>query len=186
MAQPRAALSQEFAQAYRAHVEFVWRVLARHGVPDELLEDATQEVFVIMHRRFGAWGSDPVRAWLYGVARRIASTQLRTQARRLRKLAAVPAPPEQRWIDERVEDRLRLDALAKAIDALEPDRRDVFVLAEIEGLSAPEIAAALGCKLNTVYSRLHRARASIARAMRTFDAGSKPVIRAKELHGSTR
>ncbi|HLT39453.1 MAG TPA: sigma-70 family RNA polymerase sigma factor [Enhygromyxa sp.] len=183
----RATLSDEFAAAYRAHVDFVWRVLARRGVLDEQLEDATQEVFVIMHRRWGAWGSGSPRAWLYGVARRVAATQHRARRRRHRKLAALPAPAEPPLADEQLADRRRLDALARAIEQLDPERRDVLVLIEIEGLSAPEVAAALGCKLNTVYSRLRRARASIARAMAEFDADDpSPAVLGKELHGSAR
>jgi RNA polymerase sigma-70 factor (ECF subfamily) len=186
MVQPRATLSDEFAEAYRAHVDFVWRVLARCGVPDEQLEDATQEVFVIMHRRWGAWGSGPQRAWLYGVTRRVASTQHRTRQRRRRKLAALPTPPEAPRADERLEDQHRLDALARSLERLEPEQRDVFVLIELEGLSAPEVAAALACKLNTVYSRLRRARAAIARAMAQYDADLSPTTPAKDHHGFTR
>lgn len=183
----RAALSDEFAEAYRAHVDFVWRALARRGVPEEQLEDATQEVFVIMHRRWGAWGpGGSPRAWLYGVVRRVASTQHRARRRRTRKLAALPAPVDPPPIDQHLADRHRLDALARVIDQLEPERRDVFVLIDLEGLSAPEAAAALGCKLNTVYSRLRRARASIAQAMAEVDDDCSPAGLAKELHGSAR
>jgi RNA polymerase sigma-70 factor (ECF subfamily) len=182
----RASLSDEFAQAYRVHVDFVWRVLAQRGVPDEQLEDATQEVFVIMHRRWGAWGSDSPRAWLYGVARRVASTQHRTRQRRSRKLAALWAAGLEPRADERLEDLHRLDALARALDELAPDHREVLVLVELEGLSAPEVAAALGCKVNTVYSRLRRARASIARAMAQYEADVSLPTPAKVLHGSTR
>ena len=167
-----ATLSQEFAQAYRAYVDFVWRVLARRGVPDELLEDATQEVFVIMYRRWGAWGSEPPRAWLYGVARRVASTQHRTGHRRQRKLAALAAEPPPS--DNAFDERDRLDALAQALDQLAPEHREVVVLVDVEGLSAPEAATALDCKLNTVYSRLRRARATIARVMARHEAELEP------------
>lgn len=186
MVHQRATLSHEFADAYRAHVDFVWRVLARRGVPDEQLEDATQEVFVIMHRRWGAWDSNSQRAWLYGVARRVASAQHRTRARRSRKLAALPAPPEPPRADDRLDDQHRLDALAQTLAQLDADRRDVFVLVELEGLSAPEVAAALGCKLNTVYSRLRRARAAVAQAMAQYDAEPSPPILSKDRHGSAR
>ena len=166
MSATRSALPREFAAAYREQVDFVWRVLARHGVPDAYLEDATQEVFVVLHRRWGAWeGQASMRAWLYGVARRVASTHHRSQRRHRRKIEALPEPPEAPRLDERLEDRHRLQALARAISSLEPDRRDVLVLADVEGLSAPEISDALGIKLNTVYSRLRRARASLARQM---------------------
>lgn len=189
MVAPCTTLTDEFAEAYRAHVDFVWRVLARFGVPDEQLEDATQEVFVIMHRRWGAWGSGPQRAWLYGVTRRVASNQHRTRQRHRRKLAALPTPPDAPRADERLEDQHRLDALVRTLDQLDDLRRDVFVLVELEGLSAPEVALALGCKLNTVYSRLRRARAAIAKAMAQYDADlspTPPATPAKDHHGSAR
>ena len=149
----------------------MWRVLARYGVPDAHLEDATQEVFMVLHRRWGAWeGQASMRAWLYGVARRVASSHHRSQRRHRRKIAALPAPAEAPRLDERLADRHRLAALSRAIAALEPDRRDVLVLADIEGLSAPEISEALGCKVNTVYSRLRRARASLARHMAHYES----------------
>ena len=48
------ALSAEFEALYHAHFDFVWRTLRRFGVSEAALDDATQDVFVVMHRRFGA------------------------------------------------------------------------------------------------------------------------------------
>jgi RNA polymerase sigma-70 factor (ECF subfamily) len=183
MVHQRATLSDEFAKAYRAHVDFVWRVLARLGLPDEQLEDATQEVFVIMHRRWGTWGEGMQRAWLYGVARRVAANQHRSRQRRTRKIAGLPTPAEAPRADERLEDRHRLDALGRALERLEPEQRDVFVLVEIEELSPSEVAATLDCKLNTVYSRLRRARLAIARAMAQYDADLSPTTLEEQHHG---
>ncbi|MFV8751015.1 RNA polymerase sigma factor [Nannocystaceae bacterium ST9] len=165
------ATKAEFEAAYRAHFGFVWRVLARQGVPAVALEDAAQEVFMVAHRHWGAWeGQASIRAYLFGVARRVAGTARRTRQRQQTKLDALPEPPRDPAIDEQFDDRQRLDRLARAIERLEPSRREVFVLADVEGLSAPEIADALGCKLNTVYSRLRRAREAIVHAMAELDA----------------
>src|SRR5690606_18000792 len=57
---------------------------------------------------------------------------------------------------------------------LEEPRRAVFVLTEIEGMTAPEIAEALGCNVNTVYSRLRTAR---RRFRQTFGAGFELEVR---------
>jgi len=154
-----------FAAAYREHVDFVWRILARFGVASAALEDATQEVFVVAHRHWGAWeGRATMRAWLYGVARRVASTHHRTRRRRDRKLSSL-IPPEPAGLEAQIEGRARLELLAAAIDALDPKQREVFVLAELDQLTAPEIAEALDCKLSTVYSRLRRARARVTRTV---------------------
>lgn len=167
---PTRASKTEFDAAYRANFGFVWRVLARQGVPDAALEDAAQEVFMVAHRHWGAWhGRASIRAYLFGVARRVAATSRRTQQRQRNKLDNMPARSPEAGLDDQFDDRQRLDHLAATIDQLDPERRDVFVLSDIEGLSAPEIADALGCKLNTVYSRLRRARARVIEAMASFD-----------------
>lgn len=153
----------EFESLYRDHFAFVWRTLRRFAVADASLEDTAQEVFLIAHRRLGAWHewSSP-RAWLFGVARRVAADHRRSRDRHARKLAALPeldGPPP---VDERLDQQQRLRVVAEAIAALAPERRTVYVLAELEGLSAPEIAQACEIKLNTVYSRLRRARRDVA------------------------
>jgi RNA polymerase sigma-70 factor (ECF subfamily) len=162
------ALSAEFEALYHAHVDFVWRTLRRFGVPAAALDDATQDVFVVVHRRFGTWDQRAsIRAWLFGVSKRVAAKHRRGLERHARKLAALPEPASARELEERVADRDHLERIARAIDNLAPERREVYVLAELEGLSAPEIADALGCKLNTVYSRLRRARADLQTALET-------------------
>lgn len=171
---PSSELDLRFTQVYRAHVGLVWRALARRGVAAADLEDATQEVFVVAHRRWGAWeGRTSVRAWLFGVARHVAESHHRGARRQQRKLQALPSLVNEPLLDAQVDAQVRLDALAAAIAALPDDRREVFVLADVEGFSAPEIADALGCKLNTVYSRLRRARVAVAQAMAGLDPGQE-------------
>ncbi|HLT35976.1 MAG TPA: RNA polymerase sigma factor [Enhygromyxa sp.] len=156
----------EFEQLYREHFSFVWRTLRRFGVADAALEDVAQEVFLVVYRRAGAWRdwSSP-RSWLFGVARRVAADHRRSRDRHARKLAALPELAAPRPVDERVDDHARLRAIAAAIASLSPDRRAVYTLAELEGLSAPEIAEALELKLNTVYSKLRRARHDVAQTL---------------------
>ncbi|MFO7565140.1 MAG: sigma-70 family RNA polymerase sigma factor [Enhygromyxa sp.] len=165
-ARDHPALSEQFEALYHEHFEFVWRTLRRFGVPAAALDDATQDVFVVVHRRFGAWEQRAsVRAWLFGVSKRVAAKHRRGLERHARKLAALPEPAAPALLEDRVADRKRLERIARAIETLAPERREVYVLADLEGLSAPEIADALGCKLNTVYSRLRRARADLEAAL---------------------
>lgn len=171
------AASASFAAAYETHVDFVWRVLARYGVETSALEDATQEVFIVAHRQWGDWEEDgSMRAWLYGVARRVGLKHYRTRSRRKRRETTFAAQlsaaaPD---LDARLDAGAHLRSLAKAIDTLSPAHREVFVLADIESMKAPTIAELLGCKLNTVYSRLRRARASVEAAI---DADLNPSSR---------
>jgi RNA polymerase sigma-70 factor (ECF subfamily) len=163
-----------FAAMYREHFAFVWRTLRRFGVADAALEDAAQEVFLVAHRRAGAWLSwASPRAWLFGVARRVAADHRRSRARHARRIAAIPELIAPKPIDERLDDHARLQAVAAAIAELSPDRRAVYTLTELEGMSAPEIAEALGLKLNTVYSKLRRGRRDVAKILAA--AGFSPV-----------
>jgi RNA polymerase sigma-70 factor (ECF subfamily) len=151
------------ATLYRQEFAFVWRTLRYLGVAPASVEDAAQEVFITAHRRLSAF--DPTRgsarSWLYGIARNTARHHHRWARRRdPQRLAAVdaevadPGADPEAWI-ARVEVA---EVVEHGLAKLDQRRREVFVLHEIEGLSAPEIAELLGIKVNTVYSRLARAR----------------------------
>jgi RNA polymerase sigma-70 factor (ECF subfamily) len=150
----------DFNALFLENYAFVCRALRSMGVDAASVEDRAQDVFVVLHRRIGDYDETrDVRSWLWGIARRVASTHERTQVRADRKLRALPDAPQARGPEERV--RLREDAefVAGVLATMPDDQQQVFVLTEVESMSAPEIADALGIKLNTVYSRLRTARA---------------------------
>lgn len=165
-ARARTHPREGFDEVYRRQLGFVWRMLRYHGVPPSAIEDAVQDVFMIVHRRWDDWdrGSSE-RSWLFGVVRRVAASYHRGEFRHARRKQVAPPPREARAIDEQVADREALGALERALAELDEPLRTVFVLAQIEGLSAPEIAELVGSKLNTVYWRLRVARAQVAEAM---------------------
>lgn len=160
---------------YRDHHAFVWRMLRRLGVPDASLDDGIQNVFVVVHRRRAHLRDDvPVRSWLYGIVRRVAADLRRGGRRHLRKLQAVPAPRPPTAPDAelaRAEAAAFVEAFLVQLD--EPQRM-AFVLADLEGMSAPEIAEMLDVKLNTVYSRVRLARKRFRRALRERGSGGAP------------
>lgn len=148
-------------EMFREHSAFVWRCLLRLGVPESAAEDAIQEVFLVVYRRIDQVRPDSqVRAWLFSIARRVASHARRRQTRNARKLGALAAvdPPTPVGPEHQVVANEAVEIVERFLGALEEDQRTVFYLAEIEQLTAPEISAALGVKLNTVYSRLRLAR----------------------------
>lgn len=151
----------DFDALYSEHAQFVWRVLRSLGVHDSTVPDAVQDVFIVVHRRYAEFDHRyKVRTWIYEIASRVAREHRRKYARRATLFTqqgehaqeAEPSPAS------RAEQNETAQLLARLLDKLDDDKRKVLVLAEIEGLTAPEIAQVTGAPLNTIYSRLRRAR----------------------------
>lgn len=156
----------DFEHVYRSELGFVWRVLSYHGVPADAIEDAVQDVFMVVHRRWRDWDRrESIRSWLFGIARRVAGTRRRGAARLERKLVELPAPSPAVDLEEQAADRETLRRLALILEQLDHKLAVVFVLTEIEGMTAPEIARELNANLNTIYWRQRTARAHVNRAM---------------------
>lgn len=163
---PEPAPDAEFAAAYREHHAYVWRILRHLGVPDLLIDDLVQDVFLVAYRRWDRFDpTSSLRSWLYGIARRVTADVRRGARRREARLAAVEAPDSQPGPEDMLAEAQAADFVDRFLAGLDDDKREVFVLAEVEHLSAPEIAAATGTNLNTVYSRLRLARALFDRAV---------------------
>jgi RNA polymerase sigma-70 factor (ECF subfamily) len=170
VARTRADTERTFRAMYDAHVDFVWRNLRRLGVAVSELEDKTQEVFVVAHRRLATFedrGHGP-RAWLFQIALRVAADTRRHRRRH-------PEDPDDGVVLDRqsiepgqtraIAQREALDTLDRALAQIDVGRRAVLVLHEIEEMTAPEIAETLSLPLNTVYSRLRAARIELERAL---------------------
>jgi RNA polymerase sigma-70 factor (ECF subfamily) len=156
----------DFRAVFLEHHAFVFRTLAHFGVPRASLDDTTQEVFAVVHRRLGDYdGHTALRSWLWGIARHCAMSWQRGEQRSKRRLEVVQVPRDPSIPDEELERRRELELAEACLARLDEAHRDVLVLTEIEGLSAPEIAEILGIKLNTVYSRLRVARERFQRAL---------------------
>ena len=165
---PGEPMHLDLAAVYEEHAVFVWRSLRLFGVAPGGLDDAVQEVFLVVHRRLGEFeGRSSVRTWLYAIARRVARNARRGDSRRGSQesigadlVDAHGADP--RELAEKAEaGRLLLDLLGQLTD----EQREVLVLVDIEEMSVPEAAEALGMNLNTCYSRLRAARAAFEREL---------------------
>lgn len=155
------------AEVFDAHAAYVGRTLTCLGVRDRELADAIQEVFLVVHRRLGELEEPAaLRRWLYAICLRKAMTFRRRAARR--REDAVSDPPEAKSELTPHEDLERARALAVALeilDELDDDKRAVFVLYEVEQLPMSEVAEAVGCPLQTAYSRLYAARRDVERRL---------------------
>jgi RNA polymerase sigma-70 factor, ECF subfamily len=183
MTEPDAKTSAE--ALFRAHAPFVVRLLTRLGVPPSHVDDLVQEVFLTAHRRGGFTpGAARPTTWLAEIALRVAST-----ARRSRRRSRVTS--DENAVDAAVSEaptpfdaastRQALGRVERALDAMDLDRRAIFVLFELEGESCEAIAAGLGVPVGTVYSRLHAARRDFRKA---YDAAGADHARLRHQGGS--
>lgn len=160
-------------QLLKEHYDAVWRFIRRLGVRPDRVEDATQEVFIVVSNKLERVEPGRELRFLYAVALRVAANH-RSAAPVRREVAdadigeALPDPTPNA---EALLDRKRLRVLLdEVLDALPPPLREVFVLHELEGLSAVEIAETSGVALGTVNSRLRRGRTLFALASRRLRA----------------
>jgi len=160
-------------EIYDRHFDYVWRSLRRLGVFAGDLEDATQDVFVIVHRRLALFeGRSTLKSWLFGIALRVAKVYRRNSARERERihedetvLVCKQGNPEQ--TRESTQAAEQLQALLQELD---DEKRAVFIMAELEQLTAAEIAQAANIPINTVYSRLRLARAAFEDGVRRLRA----------------
>ena len=155
-----------FDEVYAAHFAFVWRVLRTFGVAEAALEDAAQDVFVVVHRRLAEFeGRAAITTWLFAIARRVAQAHRRkNNDGRIDPLEEEPAGAADTFA---AFSRAQAAATVMAIlDTMDADKRIVFALVELEQLSVPEVARMLELNLNTAYSRLRLARHAFELAVR--------------------
>jgi RNA polymerase sigma-70 factor (ECF subfamily) len=165
----------ELAEIFRDHHDFVWRSVRRLGLGPAAVDDAVQDVFLVVHRRLGDFeGRSSLRTWLFGIAMRVVKDHRRREMRLRRREEAAPAPLPGRGPEDLLAHSESVARLDRALAVLDPNQRRVFELAELEQMTAPEIAQALGVKLNTVYSRLRLARRRVEREL-LGDAAALPV-----------
>jgi RNA polymerase sigma-70 factor (ECF subfamily) len=152
----------------RENYEYVWRSLARLVLPDRDDEDHTQEVFLTVHHRLKSFDQTrPIKPWLFGIAFNVMRADRRLARHRYEQAEGELETGE---ADHRHRALEAARLVHDALRALEPERRAVFIMYELDGLDAAAIAEELGIPRNTVYSRLRVAREEFARAVEKIEA----------------
>jgi RNA polymerase sigma-70 factor (ECF subfamily) len=151
---------------FDAHHNLVWRTLRRFGLDAEAAADVGQQAYLVAVERVSDIWPGSERAFLVGTALRLARSQRRKSARwqlddQLDERVSRPSSAESR--------ALTLELLDKILSQLDGQLVEVFVLFDVEGFSAPEIARALGVPVGTVASRLRRAREEFRAIARRFE-----------------
>jgi RNA polymerase sigma-70 factor (ECF subfamily) len=173
------AMTRGWGELYRDHADFVWRSLRRMGLSPDEAKDSLHDVFLIVHRRFDSFdpnlGSE--RAWLFGIAANVARSERRRRrpipVERVEPLldhqASVTGADAPSSSGEYRIGYLRVrEKIMEAVGALSPERRAVFTMFELEGMSCLEIADEMGVVIGTVYSRLHSAREQLRIALSDY------------------
>lgn len=151
-----------FETTFRENVGMVTRVLRSMGVPEAMVDDATQDVFVVVHRKLSEFeGRSKLSTWICSITYRVGFNYRRRSSKNDRfepweEKHTVPGEsPETTAI---AESSRRL--VASFCAELEEPMRDVFVFCFLEERSAKEVAALLDVSPNTVYSRIRLLRAA--------------------------
>ncbi len=152
-------------QLVEAHFDALWRFLRRLGIAEGDVDDAVQEVILVLARKLDLVETGSERAFVFSTAFRIAS-DMRKRAKRRRELEAAPLyEPTQLGPDpEASMEQKRLTMLfARVLEQLSLELRAVFVLYELEEFTMAEIAESLELPPGTVASRLRRGRETFER-----------------------
>jgi RNA polymerase sigma-70 factor (ECF subfamily) len=159
-----------FESIYKQYFDFVWSAVRRLGVGSAAVDDVVQEVFIVIHGRLDTLeNADALRSWIYSIVRRTVSGHHRAQRARdasgvgfsldADPVAMQPSP------SDLAEHNDQVKLLYSLLEELDPPKREVLVLAEVEEFTAPEIAKILEIPLNTAYSRLRAARQAFEAAL---------------------
>ena len=181
----RAEAPLDVAAVHAAHKHFVWATLQRLGVRPADREDLFQETFIVVHKRLHTFDArSPLLPWLFGICKRVVANHRRlAHVRREQAVAAVPEPSSNHGhldpphdAEAAVARRQAYERLEEILGELDLDKRAVFVMFELEGVSCDEIAALVGVPVGTIYSRLSSARKDFEAALRRR--------RARDAHGT--
>lgn len=156
-----------FEQIFRDHVGQVCRALKTMGVPPRQVDDAAQEVFLIVHDKLAEFeGRSKLSTWIYAITYRVGANY-RAKARRQPRLASLEdthlasaGSPEQALSGK--EAAYFVEHFCSQLD---DGMRDIFVLCLLEGQSSVDVGALLGMNVNTVYSKVRVLREEFRSAL---------------------
>jgi len=171
----RAGDEEALAALYRRRQPGICRFALQMCGSQELAEDITQEVFMVLMRE--AHTFDPARgslsAFLMGIARHHV---LRSLQRERFYVSMNEAPDNGSSTSQALMTTIgpldemsrteSIESVRRAVLALPERYREVVVLCDLQEMSYGETAEILGCAIGTVRSRLHRARALLIEKLR--------------------
>ena len=168
-----------FESIYAQYIDFV-RFSARYfGVAPAAMDDIVQEIFMVIHRKLGTLRQpESLRSWIYSIVRRTVTDHRRSQLTRhatdLVLSFFVETQQETQPTPLDLTEQSEAAALLRGLlDEIDPQKREVLVLVEAQGMTVPEISHGLEIPLDTVYTRLRAARIAFEAALRRRIAREK-------------
>jgi RNA polymerase sigma-70 factor (ECF subfamily) len=151
---------------FALELEFVEKTLAKYGVPPADLDDAAQQVFIVLGRKLVVVRPGAERGFLFRTAVHVAAHARRSLARKRELLGEVPEiADEEAAADERIDSQRVRDRIERALAKMPSNLRTVVTLHDLEQKTMLEIATLLGLPSGTVASRLRRARGRLEREL---------------------
>jgi RNA polymerase sigma-70 factor (ECF subfamily) len=171
----RAPSPEQFEQLYGLYFDFTWRVLRHLGVPSAALDDAVQEVWLVVYQRLGGFeGRSTIKTWLFGITLNVARNTRRAEDKHVRPLLEPPREPPP---DPEMEHlgREAWQRVQQFLSTLDEERRAIFACSLLESLPAQQTAEATGVDVTTVYQRVRTLRQAFKQWL---DAGNaEPEVR---------
>lgn len=159
----------EFSKLYRIWYPKVRRWVTSLGAPPGDIDDVTQEVFIIVRRKLSGFRSGNLAGWLHRITERtVRDFRHKAWFRHARhsgaeRIERAPASDDQEAL---YEARETLRRVTRSLSRMTETHRETFLLFAVQGFSGEEIAELHRIPIDTVWSRLHRARKELIRAMR--------------------
>jgi len=161
------------ASIYDRHHAALRRFVAQATNNAHDVDDMLHATFLTATKAAASFdGRESCRPWLFGIAVRLLQRRKRTLARWSRALRELTTHLGDAQLDPHRELSARddINCLSIALGRLSEAKRVALCLAEVEGLTADEIAHALGIPVGTVWTRLHHARRELRTLMRGREA----------------
>ena len=158
-------VQSECIEAFSRELDYIFRTLRRLGVPRRDEEDLAHEVFLVLHRTWREYDpSRPLRAYLFGIAFRVASSNRRRTWRET-SFAVVDAHDRAPVPDRALEAKRARALVLAALARIPLPRRAVLSMHDIDEIPMRDIARELSIPLFTAYSRLRKARREFEKAV---------------------
>ena len=166
----RHACRLRLEQMFNDHHDFIWRLIRRLGLSRGAADDAAQQVFLVAAQRIVDIQEGRERAFLFGTALRVARRVSRNDKRWVLEDDMDFRNSQVARPEDLVDQRRAVDLMGRILANMDHDLKTVFILAELEGQTMPQVSSLLEIPLGTATSRLRRARVAFRAAVAAFEA----------------